>query len=74
MTVEEIVLATRNWPAEQVSELVERLTQELHQMEPNAEKNWRAVIVRRLEDMITGRVCGVSMDQVMANAHRADGR
>lgn len=49
LTVEQIIAETRRWPAEQVNELVDRLTAEGNGTDPEAEVVWGREIRRRDE-------------------------
>ncbi len=74
MTLEQIVEETRHWPPEKVGELVGRLTQDLHAVDPASEAAWKAEIDRRLEEIQSGKVRGVPAEEVFAQAGRILGR
>jgi len=57
LTVEQIVEEARHWPPAQVAELVDSLTQELHQGIPaEVEKAWKQEARRRLSEIESGTV------------------
>lgn len=66
MTLEQIVEEARQWPPEQVGELVGRLTDELHARAPEIEAAWDREIDRRMTEIRTGKVKGIPADQVFA--------
>jgi putative addiction module component (TIGR02574 family) len=64
MTLDQIVEEARNWPPEKVGELVERLTEDLHYSDPETEAAWQSEIVRRIEEIQSGKVQGIPGDEV----------
>jgi putative addiction module component (TIGR02574 family) len=74
MTLEQIVEETRHWPPEKVGELVARLTGDLHAGDPETEAAWKAEIDRRLEEIQSGKVQGVPVEQVFEKARGILGR
>jgi putative addiction module component (TIGR02574 family) len=74
MTKEELVEETRRWPAEKVSELVGRLTGDLHSSDPETEAAWNGEVDRRIEEIQSRKVRGVSAEEVFREARRILGR
>ena len=74
MTLDEIVEETRNWPPEQVGELVGRLTEDLHTSDPEIEAAWKTEIDRRIEEIQSGKVKGVPAEKVLARIRKTLGR
>ncbi|HEV2328780.1 MAG TPA: addiction module protein [Verrucomicrobiae bacterium] len=70
ITLDEIVEEARNWPPEKVGELAGRLTENLHISDPVAEAAWRIEITRRLEEIQSGKVQGVSGKEVSARIRK----
>ena len=64
MTLDEIVEETKHWPPEQVGELVDRLTEDLHASAPEIEAAWKTEIDRRIAEIVSGKVKGVSAEEV----------
>jgi putative addiction module component (TIGR02574 family) len=64
MTLDEIVEETKHWPPEQVGELVDRLTEDLHASAPEIEAAWKTEIDRRIAEIESGKVKGVSAEEV----------
>jgi len=58
ITLDEIIEEARHWPAEQVAELVDRLTQQL-QPAPEIDAAWRSETRRRVAEIQSGQVQGV---------------
>jgi putative addiction module component (TIGR02574 family) len=74
MTLEQIVEETRHWPTEKVSELVGRLSADLHTGDPDAEAAWQREIDRRIEEIQKGKVQGIPADEVFEKARHMLGR
>jgi putative addiction module component (TIGR02574 family) len=74
MTLDQIVQEARQLPREQVAELVDRLTFELHD-EPDAEHDaaWAEEVERRLAEIRSGKVKPVPGEEVMARARKIVG-
>ncbi len=70
MTLDQIVAETRSWPPEQVGELVGRLTEDLHASSPEIETAWKTEIDRRVAEIESGKVKGVSPDEVAARIQK----
>ena len=68
MTVEQILEETRQWPAEKISELLGRITNDLHSTDPAIEAAWKAEIQRRIEEIETGNVQLIPAEEVFARA------
>jgi putative addiction module component (TIGR02574 family) len=70
LTLEQIVEETRHWPPEKVGELVGRLTEDLHASDPETEAAWKAEINRRIQEIQTGKVEGIPVEEVFEKAKR----
>lgn len=73
MTLEQIVEETRSWPPEKVGELVGRLTEDLFVSEPETEAAWQTEISRRVEEIQTGKVQGIPLEQSLARIRKIAG-
>jgi putative addiction module component (TIGR02574 family) len=73
MTLDQIVLETRQWPTEQVAELVDRLILELPST-PENEAAWKVEARRRIAEIESGRVSGVPGELVSARIREIVGR
>ena len=70
ITLDEIVRETRNWPPEQVGELVGRLTEDLHASDPEIEAAWKTEVDRRIEEIQSGKVKGIPAEEVTARIQK----
>jgi putative addiction module component (TIGR02574 family) len=73
ITLDEIVEETKNWPPERVGELVDRLTEDLHTSAPEIEAAWKTEINRRIEEIESGKVKGVPLEESLARARKIAG-
>jgi hypothetical protein len=74
MTLDQIVKESRQLPREQLVELVDRLTFELHEEpDPSHDAAWAEVVQRRLDEIRTGKVKAVPGEEVMAKARKLVG-
>lgn len=74
MTLDQIVEETRQWPPEKVGELVGRLTEDLHASDPEIEAAWESEIVRRVEEIQTGKVKGIPLEESLARIRKIVGQ
>ena len=75
MTADQIVEEASHWPAEQLAELVDRLTLTLHHaVDPGMDAAWKAETRRRLAEIEGGRVQAVPGEEVSARIRRLVGR
>lgn len=74
MTLEQIVEETRHWPPEKVGELVNRLSEGLHDADPEIEAAWQTEIARRIEEIQSGKVQGIPGEEVSAAVRKIVGR
>ncbi len=75
MTLDQIIEEAHRLPREQVAELVDRLTPELHQtIDPSLEAAWKQETRRRLKEIESGSVQGVPGDEVSARIRKIVGR
>jgi len=73
ITLEQIVEETRHWPPEKIGELVGRLTEELRVAGLESEGAWQAEVARRVEEIQTGNVQGIPVDQSLARIRKIAG-
>ena len=73
MTLDQIVEETRHWPPERVGELVGRLSDDLHASDPETEAAWKTEIDRRVEEIQTGQVQGIPVEQSLARIRKIVG-
>jgi putative addiction module component (TIGR02574 family) len=73
ITLDEIVEETKNWPPERVGELVDRLTEDLHTSAPEIEAAWKTEINRRIEEIESGKVKGIPLEESLARARKIAG-
>jgi putative addiction module component (TIGR02574 family) len=66
ITLDEIVEETKHWPPEQVGELVDRLTEDLHTSAPEIEAAWKTEVDRRIAEIESGKVKGVPLEESLA--------
>jgi len=74
LTLEQIVEETRRWPPEKLGELVGRLSEDLHASAPEVEVAWRKEIDRRVEEIRSGKVQGISGEEVTNEVAKIAGR
>jgi putative addiction module component (TIGR02574 family) len=74
LTLEQIVEEARHWPPEKVGELVDRLSEELHTLDPDNEEAWKQETRRRLAEIENGTVQAVDGEKVSARIRRIVGR
>lgn len=69
MTMDQIVDETREWPEEDVAELVDRIYRVRYGDIPAAvEAGWCENIDRRIADLESGRVQGIPLEETLAKA------
>jgi len=72
MTLDEIVEETREMPAEVVAELVDRIMVARHGgIEPSVASAWKTEIDRRIEEIQSGKVKGVPLEESLARAQNS---
>jgi len=75
MTLDQIVEEANHLPREQVSELVDRLTLNLHHaIDPEIEEAWKEEAHRRLAELKSGQVKAVPGEEVSERIRRMVGR
>ena len=75
MTLDQIVEETRQWPADVVAELVDRIMLARHGgLTPEIDAAWRPVIARRVEEIRSGKVQGIPGEEVSARVRKIVGR
>jgi putative addiction module component (TIGR02574 family) len=75
MTLDQIVEETRQMPADVVAELVDRILSERHGgIEPQTESAWRSEIDRRIEEIESGKVQGIPVEESLARIRGIIGR
>ncbi len=73
LTVEQIVEETRTWSDDQLVVLVNRLEQRLHEIDPKIEEAWRVETRRRIEEIQSGKVQPIPLEESLARARKAAG-
>jgi putative addiction module component (TIGR02574 family) len=74
MKLEQIIEETRHLPSDVVAELVDRILLERHGgIEPEIEAAWKSEIDRRIEEIETGEVEGIPVDQSLARMRKIAG-
>ena len=73
LTVEQIVEETRTWSEDQLVLLVHRLGERLHDLDPQIEEAWRIEAHRRLEEIESGKVQPIPLEESLARARRIAG-
>ena len=74
MTLEEIVEETRQMPVDVVAELVDRILAERHGgIRPDVESAWKREIHRRIEEIESGKVEGIPVDESLARIRKIAG-
>ncbi len=72
--LEQIVEETRQLPTDVVAELVDRILLERHGgIAPDIEAAWKSEIDRRIDEIETGKVKGIAIDQSLARIRRIAG-
>ena len=74
MTVDQIVEEARHWPEDQVVALMDRLTEALHTSSPEVEAAWKAEISHRIEEIQTGQVKGIDVEESLARIRKLAGQ
>ena len=75
MTLDQIIEEAHRLPREQVAELIDRLTLELHQtLDPSIEDSWKQETRRRVTEIESGSAQGVAGDVVSARIRKIVGR
>jgi putative addiction module component (TIGR02574 family) len=71
ITLDEIVEETRQLPSDIVVELVDRIMLARHGgIEAEVESAWKTEIQRRIEDIKSGKVQGISVEESLARARK----
>lgn len=72
MTLDQIVEETSQLPEDVAAELVERILVKRHgNIEPEVESAWRTETRRRVEEITSGRVAGIPLEEALARASHA---
>ncbi len=74
MTVEQILEETRDWPTDQVGELLDRLSIKLQVSNPEIDLAWKQEAHRRLAEIESGAVQPVDGEAVLARVRKIVGR
>jgi len=75
MTLEEIVEETSQWPADAVADLVDRIMLAKHAgIAPEIDAAWRDEVRRRIDDIESGRVQAIPLEETLAKARKILGR
>lgn len=74
ISLDQIVEETREMPAEVVAELIDRIMLARHGgVDPSIEAAWKSEIDRRMAEMESGKVKGVSLEESLARARKIAG-
>ena len=74
MTLDQIVEETRQLPPDVVAELVDRIMLARHGgIDPAVEAQWNTEIYRRIDEIKSGKVQGVPLEESLARARRIAG-
>lgn len=73
LTVEQIVEETRTWSEDQLVLLVHRLGDRLHDIDPKIEEAWRIEARRRIEEIESGKVQPIPLEESLARARKIAG-
>ncbi len=74
MTLDEIVEETRQLPPDVVAELVDRILLARHGgIEPDVEAAWKTEIHRRIDEIKSGKVQGIPVEESLARARKIAG-
>ena len=75
MTLDEIVEETRHMPPDVVAELVDRILVARHgAVEPDVATVWEKEIGKRIEDIETGKVKGIPVEESLARIRKIVGQ
>ena len=75
LTVEQILEEAQQWPADVVSDLVDRLMLAKHGgIDPDLDAAWRSEAQRRIAELENGSVRGVPLEDTLAKARAILGR
>jgi putative addiction module component (TIGR02574 family) len=74
ISIDQIVEETREMPPETVAELIDRIMVARHGgLDPAGGQSWKKEIDRRIEDLESGEVKAVSLEDSLARARKAAG-
>ena len=73
LTVEQIVDETRTWSDDQLVLLVQRLEHRLHEIDPQVEEAWLAEAHRRVDEIESGKVRPIPLEESLARARKLAG-
>ncbi len=74
ISIDQIVEETREMPPEVVSELIDRIMVARHGgIDPSVATSWKAEINRRIEEMESGKVKGIPLEESLARARKIAG-
>lgn len=72
LTLDQIVEETAQLPPDVAAELVERILVRRHGgIESNIESAWKIETRRRIEEIVSGRIEGIPLEEAFARAARA---
>jgi acyl carrier protein phosphodiesterase len=75
MTVAQIVEETSQWPEDVVAELVDRIMLAKHGgVDATIDSAWRVEAQRRLDELESGRVQGIPLEDTLTKARKLIGR
>lgn len=75
MTLDQIVEETRHMPPDVVAELVDRILVARHgAVDPDVTAAWKKEIGKRIEDIETGKVKGIPVEESLARIRKIAGQ
>ena len=73
ISLEQIVEETRHWSPEKIGELVGRLTEDLHMGDQDTEAAWKTEINRRIDEIQSGKVQGIPVEESLTRIRKIAG-
>lgn len=74
ITLDQMVEETRELPPETVAELIDRILEAQHGgVDPSVATAWKSEIDRRIAEIETGKVVGVTLEESLARARKIAG-
>jgi putative addiction module component (TIGR02574 family) len=75
LSADQIVEETSDWPEDAVADLVDRILRAKYgEVDPSVDKAWNAEIRRRIDDLETGKVRGIPLEETLAKARKITGQ
>ena len=75
LSADQIAEETSDWPEDAVADLVDRILRAKYgEVDPSVDKAWHAEIRRRIDDLETGKVRGIPLEETLAKARKITGQ